>query len=231
MSSIRYEDAVPWGRSFDEYRRMFRLTDEDLGKKIIGAADGPASFNAVMKREGRHVVSCDPLYHCSGDDIRNRIEATYHSVLAQTAANQHLFEWDEIESPDALGELRMKAMQDFLSDYDQGRTEGRYVSGKLPALPFENGTFDLAICSHFLFLYSDNLPLHFHRKAVDELCRVAKELRIFPLLTYRGTPSPFAAPIVDYMRSRGYEVSVEEVPYRFQRGGNKMLRITRSHDC
>ncbi len=59
---FQYQTAVPWGRSFDEYRRMFNLTDEDLSRGILGCADGPASFNAEMSRSGRRAISCDPLY-------------------------------------------------------------------------------------------------------------------------------------------------------------------------
>ena len=40
------DQVVPWGRSFDEYRRMFALTDADLSRVILGCGDGPASFNA-----------------------------------------------------------------------------------------------------------------------------------------------------------------------------------------
>jgi hypothetical protein len=40
------ERVVPWGRSFDEYRRMFVLSSDDLRLRILGCADGPASFNA-----------------------------------------------------------------------------------------------------------------------------------------------------------------------------------------
>jgi hypothetical protein len=36
------ETVVPWGRSFDEYRRMFALSDDALQGRILGCADGPA---------------------------------------------------------------------------------------------------------------------------------------------------------------------------------------------
>jgi hypothetical protein len=35
----------PWGRSFEDFRRMFALSDADLRLRILGCADGPASFN------------------------------------------------------------------------------------------------------------------------------------------------------------------------------------------
>ena len=44
--TIKLNQIIPWGRSFQEYRRMFTLTDEDLRGSILGCADGPASFNA-----------------------------------------------------------------------------------------------------------------------------------------------------------------------------------------
>ena len=43
-------------------------------------------------------------------------------------------------------------MEAFLADYDEGKTAGRYVDAELPALPFPNQSFDVAVCSHFLFL-------------------------------------------------------------------------------
>ena len=47
--AFKLDQIVPWGRSFDEYVRMFGLTDLDLGKTILGCGDGPASFNATMR--------------------------------------------------------------------------------------------------------------------------------------------------------------------------------------
>ena len=30
------DQVVPWGRSFDEYRRMFALSDDELRLRILG---------------------------------------------------------------------------------------------------------------------------------------------------------------------------------------------------
>jgi len=46
LMTIKYHDIKPWGRSFEEYVRMFSLTPPDLKRKILGCGDGPASFNA-----------------------------------------------------------------------------------------------------------------------------------------------------------------------------------------
>jgi hypothetical protein len=119
----------------------------------------------------------------------------------------------------------MAAMQEFLRDYPMGVQEGRYVDAELPSLPFHDGQFDLAVCSHLLFLYSSQLGETFHHAAVLELCRVARDVRVFPLLALGGAPSPFVDGTADVLRTAGYDVSIERVPYEFQRGGNEMMRI------
>jgi hypothetical protein len=222
---FKYDDAVPWGRSFDEYQRMFHLTTEDLQKSILGCADGPASFNAAMFRKGHRVVSCDPLYQLTATEMEKRIDATYDEVIGQTRKNQEKFVWDIISSPDELGRVRLEAMRDFLGDYDQGKESGRYVPAELPKLPFAPLTFDVALCSHFLFFYSDSLSLAFHQKSFDELCRVAHEVRIFPVLTYNAEACPLVTPIVEHLKHTGKNVSITKVPYEFQLGGNMMMRV------
>jgi hypothetical protein len=224
--AYKYEKAVPWGRSFDEYQRMFHLTGEDLGQSILGCADGPASFNAGMTRQKRRVVSCDPLYEFTAAQIKQRIDATYDDVMEQTRHNKDKFVWNLVTSLDELGRLRLEAMHDFLADYEAGKKERRYVPAALPDLPFAASTFDLALCSHFLFFYSDSLSHEFHQQAVDELCRVALEVRIFPMLTYNAERSALVEPIVDHLNKAGRVVSIEEVPYEFQRGGNMMMKVT-----
>ena len=116
-------------------------------------------------------------------------------------------------------------MDEFLSDFPAGKADGRYVDAELPTLPFDDSSFDLALCSHFLFLYTDHLGEAFHHSAIREMCRVAAEVRIFPLLALGGRPSPLVMPIVEQVSAHGYDVCVETVPYEFQRGGNQMMRI------
>jgi hypothetical protein len=225
--AFSYSAVVPWGRSFDEYVRMFALTEDELDLKILGCADGPASFNVEMSRRGHRVISCDPLYHLASWQIEGRIAATYEDVMRQMRENQSQFNWSFIKSPDELGNLRMAAMKTFLADYEAGRRDGRYVIGELPNLPFKPNSFNVALCSHFLFLYSVQLSFGFHLDAIKAMCQVAREARIFPLLTYSAAPSPLVEPLQQLLVKAGYEVSIETVPYEFQRGGNKMMRVLR----
>jgi ubiquinone/menaquinone biosynthesis C-methylase UbiE len=124
----------------------------------------------------------------------------------------------------------MAAMNDFLDDYPAGRAHGRYIDAELPDLPFSDLSFDVALCSHLLFLYTTQLGDSFHRKAIREMCRVAREVRIFPLLALGAVPSPLVEPMAAEFGGHGFNVSIEHVPYEFQRGGNKMMRIQRAAD-
>lgn len=222
------DQVVPWGRSFDEYARMFALGDDDLRGRILGCGDGPASFNAEATRRGIRVTSCDPIYQFTADQLRSRIDETRNEVIEQTRRHVHEFVWTSIPSLEALERTRMAAMIDFLSDVTTGKVEGRYVDASLPMLPFADGTFDLALCSHLLFLYSTQLGETLHRAAARELCRVADEVRLFPLLALGGQPSPFVDLVVADAHAAGLAVSIEPVPYEFQRGANQMLRLGRT---
>jgi hypothetical protein len=93
----------------------------------------------------------------------------------------------------------MAAMNRFLEDYEKGKAEGRYVTVSLPNLAFDNRQFDRALCSHLLFLYSDQLSLDFHRESVEELLRAASEVRVFPLLYLERRLSSHAEPLTTYL--------------------------------
>jgi len=223
---LKLEKVVPWGRSFSEYIRMFDLKPNELKLKILDCGGGPASFNAEMTNQGNNVISCDPIYEFGAMEIARRIDEVYPTIIANAEANRDSFVWTEFESPSQLGQIRMAAMQQFLADFPVGVKEGRYLTHQLPLLPFETGEFDLALCSHLLFTYSDQLSETFHLEAIREMCRVAKEARIFPLLVnFSGEPSVHLQPVMNKLVQEGYQIEVKQVNYEFQRGGNQLLSI------
>src|SRR5262245_14965630 len=81
--TIVLDKVIPWGRSFEEYRRMFALRKEDFTGRILGCGDGPASFNAEATIQGHAVISCDPLYAFSATQIEQRINDCYEDLIAQ----------------------------------------------------------------------------------------------------------------------------------------------------
>lgn len=219
------DTVIPWGRSFEEYAAMFALSAADLAGPVLGCGDGPASFNAELTRRGGQVTSVDPIYQFDGEAIRSRVEAVYPLVMAQTEANSEGFVWTSIGSIQQLGERRMSAMERFLDDYEVGRHQRRYIAAELPSLPFADGTFALALVSHLLFLYTQQLSEDIHRQSVRELRRVAHDVRIFPLLDLARNRSRHLDAVIADAQSCGDEAVIVPVAYEFQRGACEMLRI------
>ena len=212
-----------------EYVHMFDLSDADLADKtIVGVGDGPASFNAEMHARGRRVISCDPIYVFSADQIRSRVEATHDRMVAFARQHHDTFTWRHLRSPEHMGEARLAAMEQFLRDYDAGRRDGRYLAAGLPRLPFADSSFDLALCSHLLFLYTEQLSLAFHVDGIIEMTRVAREVRIFPLLMLGNVRSTHLDAVRAELERRAYAQEVRKVPYEFQKGGDEMLVVRRA---
>ncbi len=222
---LKLENVIPWGRSHEEYIRMFDLKPDELPLRILDCAGGPASFNAEMTQLGYSVTSCDPIYQFDADEIAERVDDTYSIIIDGVKENLDCYVWQDISSPEELGKVRMSAMEKFLADFSQGVKEGRYLRDGLPVLPFNSKQFDLALCSHFLFSYSEQLSETFHLASILEMCRVAKEVRIFPILNISGEMSPLVEPVMKKLEMQGYTVEVRQVSYEFQKGGNQMLRV------
>ncbi len=223
-------EAVPWGRSYDEYVAMFALTPHDLTRRILGCGDGPAAFNARLTRRGGTIVSADPLYRFPAARVRERIAEVTPIVLEQVRRNADAFLWTHIGSVEDLARIRAAAMQEFLADYAEAAPGTRYQDVSLPALPFHEQEFDLALCSHFLFLYGEQHPLAFHVESLIELCRVALEVRVFPLVELSGQPSRHLTATIEALSERGYAAVVSTVDYQFQAGGNQMLTVLRTRE-
>jgi len=220
---LKLSHIVPWGRSFEEYQAMFSLSDGDLEKTIVGCGDGPACFNAELTARVGNVVSIDPIYQFDVKAIRSRVNTVYPEIMDQLQKTKEKYIWENFSSIEQLGSTRMQAMESFLADYPKGKLEGRYVNAMLPKLPFANKQFDLALCSHYLFLYSEQVSLDEHVSSILELCRVAEEVRVYPLLSLDGQESEHLQPVMSVLSEKGILVSFKEVAYQFQKGAVEML--------
>ncbi|WP_297430714.1 SAM-dependent methyltransferase [Clostridium sp.] len=216
--------VVPWGRTLEEYKIMFDLKEEELKKAIASFGDGPASFNFEMTKLKYNVTSFDPIYQFTKEQLLNRIEETKGIVMQQTKENKDNFVWNTIKDLDELEKVRMGAMYNFIDDFEEGKKEKRYVTHELPnKTNFADKHFDIGLSSHFLLLYPE-LGLDFHIKAIDEMLRICKEIRIFPILDLDAKESVILKPIIENYR-KSYSVKIEKTNYMFQKDGDKMLVI------
>lgn len=216
------KDIVPWGRLKSEYIRMFDLTDIELNSRILGCGDGPSSFNSECTS---NVTSIDPIYKYNKEEIKKRIEETSEIICKQLENNKSSFIWTDFKDVKELKEARLKAMKQFLEDYNLGKKEHRYIEGALPELKFEDDSFDLVVSSHFLFLYSDMLDLNFHKESIKEMLRVGAKIKIYPLCDLKGTESKHVPEILKWLDSENITNKLIKTDYEFQKGANSFLEI------
>jgi hypothetical protein len=203
---------------------MFGLTPADLNLNFLSVGDGPASFNAEVTRMQGHVTSIDPVYQFSRTEIEQRIIETKTEVIEQMTSNYDKFVWNEIKTIDNLVSIRMNAMKTFLADFEKGKNEGRYVTHMMPdKTPYRDQQFDIGLSSHFLLLYA-NLGVDFHIATIQEMLRVCKQVRIFPVLNLDAQKNHVIDTVLDHF-AKHYVLKLVKVDYEFQKGGDHMVQI------
>lgn len=214
-----------WGHSFQNYLLMFDLQDSDFQEPILDVAAGASSFNAEMKRRGYQATSSDPLYASSPDEIQKNVDEMLDNLEKRIKEHKARFVWQVDRNLEELM-LKQRAMAEiFVKDFPKGLAEGRYLAYALPDLPFKDYQFSLALCANFLFDGPYHMDFDFQLQSVLTLCRVAREVRIFPLLDDHGNISLNVAPLMSLLQKKDYGVEIRAVPFHLQKNGNAMLRV------
>ena len=91
-------------------------------------------------------------------------------------------------------------------------------------MPFDDFSFDIAICPYYLFTQTMT-ELNFNLNVIRELARVAKEVRIFPLIDELGVLSPLLGPVLLGLQQENYGVEVRDVTSPLLQKENAMLRV------
>jgi SAM-dependent methyltransferase len=202
---------------------MFDLTEQDLaGLSVLDCCAGGSSLAA--ETDG-HVLAVDPAYALGHAELATQLTASLAETDRIIEAHQEHFDWSWYGDPARRTDLRTVAAQRFLADLRE--RPGRYVAGALPQLPFAGNSFDLVVCSHLLFTWSDQFGEDWHRRALRELVRVARrEVRIFPLVMQgTGGPVAFMDTLRDELHAAGHPTHLRPVAFRFQRDADHMLLV------
>ena len=216
---------VLWGHRLDEYRDMFDLAESSLALSFLEYQSGPSAFQAEMRDQAAHLLSYDAWFDLDKASIRSQIQDSFEQRLDDMAQSQQSFNLSRYGSFEALVDFRRAGIEAFLADYDLGHAEGRYLPTPEKALPFDDFFFDIALSAHYFFSKSIPQSVDHHVQQIIELTRVAKELRIFPLVDAEGYPSELLGPVLLELQARRYGVELREVSYQLQPRGNAMLRI------
>lgn len=211
-----------WVHNLSDYRRMFALSDQDLTRSILEYPAGISSFNAEMKMlKASQVISGDRHYNLEPQSMVKHVE----QLVQQLAEQLHHYQDRLIDAkPNAVQEIVSRWTEDaqlFLNDYVSGHRDTRYQYMNLPKLPFADFEIELALCPDILFRSGNASP----DKDIMELCRVAEEVRIFPLLDEYGEISKAIGPSILNLQNKNYGVEICEVPYQLLKGSNAMLRV------
>jgi ubiquinone/menaquinone biosynthesis C-methylase UbiE len=210
-------------RSYAEYEAMFDLTE--LPGSVLDCCAGGAGFTAEAAARGADAIAVDPAYELPAaelvDTVRRSLPAT-SGIIDEHAAS---FVWTWYGTPERKDEFRIEAADRFLQDVSIAPE--RYVPGSLPELPFEDRRFELVLCSHLLFTWSDKYDRDWHLASLRELVRVsASEVRVFPLVQ-QGAGEPVAYLPELLKELEGVTAEIRKVPYEFQVGADEMLVLSR----
>jgi hypothetical protein len=230
-TSFALDHVAFYGRTIAEYQRMFDLDLASLRcKSLLDCPTGAASFVAEARKLGIRAVGCDPLYKLDVNELRTLGEEDICYVSGRIAQSRDQFSWSFYRSVEEAREARAMALRGFLADFPRGGAEGRYVTASLPTLPFEDNSFDIVLSGHFLFSYSRRLGYDFILRSIRELVRVAREeVRIMPLLPVdneSGLPYERLGELMAELDREGIRSEICPVPFEFQVGSNRMLRLT-----
>jgi hypothetical protein len=218
-----------FGRSLAEYVRFFDLDLPALkGRDVLDVAAGPASFTAEACARKINAVAIDPRYGEARDALAEQVRTDYAAMFAQMRAKPRLFRLKAFPSLAAAETDRRGAAARFLADYEAHYIHNRYIGGSLPLLPFFDGTFDLVLCAHLLFVSAKRFDFDWHLAACRELARVsADEVQIHPLGGPDGKPYPGLARLRRELREHGIVSEVRTIGHEFCVGTTTQLVLRR----
>jgi hypothetical protein len=216
-------------RSFQEYKDMFVLSEELLRSGgILDTAGGASSFTAEAVRRGLQSTAVDPMYSLTLEEMGNRGKQEIEESTEKIAQMKDFFLWNYYGDINKHHAGRHKSLQLMLEDYAKEDAGTRYINASLPALPFADNSFQLILCSHFLFLYEQQFDLDFHLRALHELIRICQkggEIRIFPLVNLQGKPYSHLKQLTEELQQMGMAVEQVHTDFRFLPGASSILRI------
>lgn len=218
-------------RSYEEYVRMFACHPEsEPSARILDVAGGASSFAADARRRGLTAVSADPLYSRNPEEMAVYGEQELEEAAGKLANLFHKFDWSYYGSHEEHTRRRRESLRLFLEDYAERYGTEAYVPASLPNLPFEDGSFTHVFCSHFLFLYAEQLTYEFHLEALLELARVCKpggQVRVYPLLDLKQRPYDRLEELMEKLRSKGLEAELLDSGLPFIPGSASLLSINK----
>lgn len=226
MSVAPLDRIMVTSRDFGEYLMMFGLDEQTiLTLDILDCPGGASDFAARLRERSGRVVSVDPLYGSSPDQVATTVSEDLNRGLARAVEALELYDFSWTDGLHRYVERRQRAAQRFLADFTEDRARGGhgYVDAALPNLPFPDSAFDLALVPNLLFTYADLFDRRWHLDAVRELMRVSAEVRIHPLAESTGMPYSELDLLRSELAEYGIRTEVLSSEYRLHRRDDRTM--------
>jgi hypothetical protein len=214
-----------WGRTLDEYIKMFNLDNLTESTKILSIADGPSTFNLQLRQMGINVTSVDPIYSLTIKELKDVFEKSFLFNKQLFTENPNSFNFKNEKEMKQLLAKRRSTFDSFIIDFEQHRENYHY--GKLPSLEFQDNNFDLCVCSNLLFIFDHIFNLDFHIKSIKEMLRLSAEVRIFPLYNIHGEQSECVSGVTRFLTDNSINWEIIQNDYNVYINGNRFLKINR----
>lgn len=83
----------------------------------------------------------------------------------------------------------------------------------LPKLPYPTQGYDLALSAQILFNDKLSYTENFHIELLMELCRVANEVRVCPVVNSEGEPSQYLGPVLKILQEKEFGVELTQANF------------------
>jgi SAM-dependent methyltransferase len=218
-------------RSYEEYEKMFSLEQSLLKKgKILDVAAGASSFVAEAKMKGYDAVAVDPLYKMTIDEMTKHGQRELEAATEKLTKYAHLYVWEGYKNLEHHDQLRKHALELFLEQYRHDKNKEFFIPAALPCLPFEDNTYTLVLCNHFLFLYQEQFNNQFHLKAIQEMIRVTKKggvIRVYPIVGFKDEEYPYLDRLIETLNDERIKAEKIKTNFRFLPSATHFLSISK----
>ena len=216
-------------RGFDEYVRMFDLSEGELtAGEIVDVAAGGSSFTADASDRGLKARAVDPRYAAERVPLIQEAAEEIEVSAGKLANLRDRYDWTFYGSLERHREMRFQSLRRFATHIHSDSGRFCYSEGRLPSLPFGDDLFSLVLCSHFLFLYEEQFDYEFHLQSVLEMMRVCKPggvIRIYPVMSLRFERYTHLEKLLEAINGHGGETELFRTKLSFIPGSEYGLRI------
>ncbi len=216
-----------FGRPYEELLLCFGLDERDLkGKEILECPSGPSSFVVEANKAGIIATGVDPMFYRNPNAIEKLAYTDFEDMYRKIQSKREFIVAKTYQSIDESKRIRIEALRRFLAHYQSSFPLDCYVCASLPDLPFADERFDITLCGHLLFIYSNLFDLDFCYRSIRELCRVSREeVRVHPIVDSSGTKYGRLSELQERIEILGHTTQILDVEHEFFRGTNQTLRI------